>query len=141
MAQVGSFGGVTGPSLAPPTVVTGRADRFAGPSREYTGLPVGDWLLYPTLFAGALYDTNVDQTPSGRSSPGVRLVPSLLAETTDGLLKSTLYGMADGRLYTRGSGNSVSARAGAHANSTPHVNAISTRFTNIRSALPRVLPV
>ena len=115
-AQVGSFGGIEGPSLSQPSVITGRDDAFARPSRDYSALPVGDWLLYPTLFVGALYDTNVEQAPSGRSSPGGRLVPSLLAETTNGLLKSTLYGMADGRLYTRGSGNTVSARAGVIEN-------------------------
>src|SRR5436190_10670544 len=116
LAQVGSFGGIGGPSLTQSSVITGRADAFAGPSRDYSALPVGDWLLYPTLFAGAIYDTNVDQAPSGRSSPGARLVPSLLAETTNGLLKSTLYGMADGRLYTRGSGNTLAARAGVIEN-------------------------
>jgi hypothetical protein len=115
-AQVGSFGGVGGPDLTAPTVVTGRPDAFARPSVEYTALPVGDWLLYPTLFLGALYDTNVEQTPFGLRSPGGRLVPSLLAETTNGISKTTLYGMADGRLYTRGNGDSVSARAGAIEN-------------------------
>ena len=36
------------------------------PTGEYKpGLPVGAWMLYPSIFVGATYDTNFDQTASG----------------------------------------------------------------------------
>src|SRR5712691_29028 len=113
-AQVGAFGG---PGLqAPPTVISDRGDPFAKPSREYSALPIGNWLLYPTIFAGAVYDSNVRQTETDRvSSWGARLVPSLLAEATDGIHKTTLYGMADVRLYTdhqADNADATAARAG-----------------------------
>jgi len=116
-AQVGSLGGLTGPALTPPPVITSdRVDPFAQPGREYTALPLGPWLVYPTIFLGAIFDDNVRQTEVARvSSGGARLVPSLLAETTDGIYKTTLYGMADGRLYTDDraeNANALAARAG-----------------------------
>ena len=77
---------------------------------------LGDWLVYPTVFAGALFDSNPSQSSSGaKSSAGGRLVPSLLAETTNGISKTTLYGMADAQLYTNqsnGNSDTVAARAG-----------------------------
>ena len=115
-AQVGAFGGPGGPSLTPPPVVVTRDDPFAKPSRDYSALPVGIWLLYPSVFAGVMYDDNINQSATDKkSSWGGRLVPSLLAEATDGIHKSTFYGMADIRAYTdRDSGNAdaVTARTG-----------------------------
>jgi hypothetical protein len=115
-AQVGSFGGPAGPPLAPPPVVTDRGDPFMRPGRDYGALPVGGWLLYPSVFAGAIFDDNVNQSATGRtSSAGARLVPSLLAELTDGIHKSTFYGMVDGRAYfdqNAGSADTVAARTG-----------------------------
>jgi hypothetical protein len=115
-AQVGEFGGATGTTLTSPSVLTGRDDPFSKTNREYSALPIGSWLLYPTLFFGGVFDNNVGQAAGGRaSSAGARLVPSLLAETTDGIHKTTLYGMADARFYGDNSGRSadtVAARAG-----------------------------
>src|SRR5262249_26704230 len=63
-----------------------------------------------------MYDDNIKQSATDKkSSVGGRLVPSILAEATDGIHKSTLYGMADIRGYTaRDSGNAdtVAARTG-----------------------------
>lgn len=120
-AQVGVLGGETGPTLMAPAVVPNdRPDAFAGPSRDYTALVAGDWLVYPTFFAGAVFDSNPNQVSSGaRSSAGLRLVPSVLAETTNGISKTSLYGMADGRVYTNqsnGNADAVAARAGVIEN-------------------------
>ncbi|HEY1796198.1 MAG TPA: outer membrane beta-barrel protein [Stellaceae bacterium] len=117
MAQVGVFGGPQGPTLTAPAISTpDHPDPFAQPSRDYSAMVAGDWLLYPTIFAGALFDSNPSQSSSGaKSSAGARLVPSLLAETTNGISKTTIYGMADAQLYTNQSGsnsNTVAARAG-----------------------------
>jgi Putative beta-barrel porin 2 len=101
---------------APPTVITDRGDPFSQPNRDYSALPVGIWLLYPTVFAGAIYDSNVRQSATDKTSSwGARLVPSLLAEATDGIHKTTLYGMADVRLYTdhqADNADTTAARAG-----------------------------
>jgi hypothetical protein len=117
-AQVGALGGLGGPALeAPPVTVPGRTDPFTNRSRDYAALPVGDWLLYPSVFFGAVYDSNVRQTSTNTTSSwGGRLVPSLLAQREDGIHTTTLYGMADGRGYTNDAGGSnsdtVAARAG-----------------------------
>jgi hypothetical protein len=117
-AQVGTLGGPGGPSLsAPPVTAPGRDDPFTKASRDYSALPVGGWLLYPTVFLGGTYDSNVRQSSTNpTSSWGARLVPSLLAEHTDGINKTTLYGMADGRFYSNNAGvatsDTVSARTG-----------------------------
>jgi Putative beta-barrel porin 2 len=113
-AQVGAFGGLTGPSLTAPPVTVQNTDPFVNPRRDHGALPVGGWLLYPSVFFGGLYDSNVNQGATNKvSSAGGRLVPSLLAENTDGIHKTTFYGMADGRAYTdNDAGSTVAARAG-----------------------------
>jgi hypothetical protein len=113
-AQVGAFGGVTGPSLTAPPVTGRDADLFVNPRHEHGALPVAGWVLYPNVFFGAIYDSNVNQGATNKvSSAGGRLVPSLLAENTDGIHRTTFYGMADGRGYTDNSASStVAARTG-----------------------------
>ncbi len=115
-AQVGMLGGNDGPSLTPPPVVTDHDDPFAKRTREYQGLPIGGWLLYPTLFVGGLYDSNPSQGAGNRTASfGGRVVPSLLAEATDGINKSTFYGTLDGRAYstqTASAYDTISARTG-----------------------------
>jgi hypothetical protein len=120
VAQVGGTGG--GVSIEAPPVATGREDVFARPERGEDALVVGDWLLYPSAFAGAMYDTNVNQTNSGVASAGLRVAPSLLAQQDSGIFKTTLYGNADSRFYLRnvpGDGTVVSARAGGTETYTP----------------------
>src|SRR5438105_9068171 len=76
LAQVGVIGGSGAPSVSPPAVGAGRPDVFVRPGRAETALIAGDWLLYPSLFGGAVYDSNVNQSAIGaRSSAGLRLVP------------------------------------------------------------------
>jgi hypothetical protein len=118
-AQVGAANGDI-PIQAPP-VATGREDAFQKPdSTTQDAMIVGDWLLYPSAFAGVSYDSNVNQTssgaPGGASSAGLRVSPNLRAETQNGLSKTTVYGTADGRFYFNdipGGGNIISAHAGA----------------------------
>jgi hypothetical protein len=115
-AQVGILGGNDGPTLTPSPVIVNRDDPFAKPTREYQALPIGGWLLYPSLFIGGLYDSNPSQSPGkGNGSLGGRVVPSLLAEATDGINKSTFYGTLDGRAYaadTASAYDTISARTG-----------------------------
>jgi hypothetical protein len=119
-AQMGIGGGAT---LTPPPVATGREDVFAAPARARSAMAVGDWLLYPTAFGGVSYDSNVNQAAAGaRSSAGLRMVPSLLAEYNNGISKLDLYGVADGRIYTNqgaGASDVLSARVGASESWSP----------------------
>ena len=129
-AQVGSFGGAGGPALQPPPVsAPGRDDPFNNRSREYAALPVGDWLLYPTVFFGATYDSNVRQTSTTTTSSwGARLVPSILAERNDGIHKTSLYGMMDGRFYSDNgngsSGDTIAARTGVIEQYRPMIDLV-----------------
>jgi hypothetical protein len=115
-AQIGMIGGTDGPSLTPPPVVADHDNPFAKPTRDYQALPIGGWLLYPSLFLGGLYDSNPAQSATTKTSSfGGRVVPSLLAEATDGINKSTYYGMMDARAYsadTASTYDTISARTG-----------------------------
>ena len=91
------------------------ANPFDKPTRDYKALPVLDWLLYPTLIIGAVYDDNVFQTQTNRTAAlGARITPSLVAERNTGIHKTTLYGFADGKFYSGAAQTSdtVSARGG-----------------------------
>jgi hypothetical protein len=107
--------------IQPPPVATGREDLFQKPdTKAEDGVILGDWLLYPSAFAGATDDSNVNQTPTslpgGKASMGLRVSPSIRAETQNGVSKTSVYGSADGRFYfdnVPGGGNIISAHAGA----------------------------
>jgi hypothetical protein len=97
-------------------VVIGTAPRsFAqeiAPTGEYKeGLAVGNWLLYPKVYLGAVWDSNTNQSPTEFSDSGVavRLVPDFRAVYDGGIHKSTLYGVADARFFNS---NTVSATTG-----------------------------
>ena len=115
-AQVGVFGGQAGPDIVLPPVAPQRANPFDIPSREYTALSLAGWLLYPSVFVGAVFDDNVNQASANRvSGTGMRVVPSLLAQTNDGIHKTTFYGTLDGRFGLDGDSTNAStfaARAG-----------------------------
>jgi hypothetical protein len=98
-AQVGAIGGVGTPAIEAPPVDSGRPDSFINPSRPDDALIAGGWLLYPSAFIGGIVDTNVNQTARGQSSAGIRITPSLLAENSGDLSKTTIYGVADSRIY------------------------------------------
>lgn len=116
-AQLGALGGQGGPAIEAPPPLSGRPSPLDEKERGETALIAGDWLLYPTAFAGAIYDTNPSQSARRpQASAGARLVPSLLAERTDAVSKTTLYATADSRLYATGDTqgvNAVAARLGA----------------------------
>ncbi len=108
------------PQLAPPPTIAGRLYEPPTPSREYTALALGSWLLYPSLSGGLFYDTNVDQLPSGHdASIGLRLVPNLLAMSDNGIEKTTVYGLADGQAGSAAADDTVAANAGIVETYTP----------------------
>ena len=92
------------------------------PTGEYQeGLPVGPWTLFPSLFVGAVWDSNSNQASSNQaaqtasgSSPdsgtSLAVSPRLAATSSDGgMHSSTLYGVGDFQFF---SANTVAADAG-----------------------------
>jgi hypothetical protein len=115
-AQLGAVGGQTGPALEAPPSLSGRSSPLDDRGRAQDALIIADWLLYPTAFAGAFYDSNPSQTTRARSGGGLRLVPSVLAERTDSISRTSLYAMTDARVYAAGQSqglDAVAARLGA----------------------------
>jgi hypothetical protein len=92
------------------------------PTGEYKeGLPIGPWTLFPSLFVGAVWDSNSNQASSNSaaqtatgSSPdsgtSLAVSPRLVANTSDGAIHSTtLFGVGDFQFFST---NTVSADAG-----------------------------
>jgi Putative beta-barrel porin 2 len=63
-------------------------------------IPVGRWLLYPTIRAYGLYSDNLFQSPTAPVSVwGLGTTPSLTAEWTNGIHTTTLFGNIDRQVY------------------------------------------
>lgn len=119
-AQIGAYG-TPGLNLdithAPPIDTSRPVDlRQEMQERSEQALILGDWLIFPSAFLGGIYDTNPTQAPSGaKSSEGLRVSLSGLANRYGDLGKTDLYGMVDGRFYTNGTAstsNITTAKAG-----------------------------
>ena len=75
-----------------------------------TGMAVDGWMVYPTLFVGAIYNSNVYQSSNGTPAAGLQVVPYLEADFDSGIHKTTLFLNADGQMYP-----GQSARMGSKA--------------------------
>ena len=84
------------------------------PTRDWSPLMVGGWQLSPTLFAGAVYNTNVNRTSTNAvSSWGDRVTPGLSATLDNGIFQTNVYGTADiQNYYSSGAENTIFANAG-----------------------------
>jgi len=92
--------------LQPPAVDTGRPDLFAKPGSGDEGLPIGNWLVFPTSFAGVAFATNPGDNPTGgRASPGLLVRSNTTAETDDGIKKTVLYSNSDVQYYLQNPGS------------------------------------
>lgn len=66
-------------------------------------LALGGWLFSPSLFVGGVYNTNVNQTETGRvASWGERVTPSFTALLNNGIYQTSVYGLADLQNYSAG---------------------------------------
>ena len=85
------------------------ADEIA-PTGEYKeGLPAGGWMLFPSVFVGAVYNYNLAQSAQGtplENAFGVRAVPRLVGTYDGGIYKTTVYGVVDGDFYHDNASNS-----------------------------------
>jgi hypothetical protein len=76
------------------------------------GLPVGGWLLYPSIFAGAVYNDNINQAPQGtdkQSGTTARVSPRVVATYNGGIYQTTLYGVVDAQFFNA---DTLAANAG-----------------------------
>lgn len=72
----------------------------ASGTNSTSGIPYGSWMLYPSIFVGAVFNSNVYQTQANQTAAGgLRLTPNIEADLDDGLHKTTLYANADAQLY------------------------------------------
>jgi Putative beta-barrel porin 2 len=111
-AQLGAVGGPTGPAIEALPPQSGRPSALDERGRGENALVVGDWMLYPTAFAGGIYDSNPAQVAQNpQASGGIRLVPAILAERTVAISKTSLYAMTDARVYALGDTQGVDAVA------------------------------
>lgn len=95
LAQVPSSGALTAETRAAAV----SAGIPSGLNPDY-GLAAGDWLLYPSLFAGFVYSDNIYNTAvNRRSGVGLRIRPSLLIERDTGIHRTDAYARADFQVY------------------------------------------
>jgi hypothetical protein len=83
------------------------------PTGGYTpGLAVGGWMLYPSIFVGADYDSNFNQSATGNtkdSGTSLRVSPRLTGSYDGGIHKTTIYGVVDARFFNA---DNIAASAG-----------------------------
>lgn len=64
------------------------------------GVIAGDWIVYPSFFAGAVFNDNIYNTRNYRQSGvGMRLRPSFQADRDSGIHKTNVYANADIQIY------------------------------------------
>lgn len=104
--------GMAFPALAADIPVKAPAGGPNGP----VPLAVGGWLFSPTLFVGAIYNSNVNQTNTNKvSSWGERVVPGFTASVDNGIYQTNIYGIADLQNYSNSGAShqtTVDAKAG-----------------------------
>ena len=69
-------------------------------------------MLFPSIFVGATYDSNINHSPSGTtrdSGTSARVSPRLVATYDGGIYKTTVYGVADAEFFNA---NTVAASVG-----------------------------
>jgi hypothetical protein len=76
-----------------------RAADLPAKARGPVPMAVGGWMFSPSLFAGAVYNSNVNQTPDRVSSWGERVIPGFTATLDNGIHQTSLYGLADFQNY------------------------------------------
>jgi hypothetical protein len=102
-----------GTSVALALVTVGLVSQSRAGDGATSSLLVGGWQLSPSLFAGAIYNSNVNQTNPAVGSWGERVTPGLTANLDNGIYKTSLYGLADIQNYANAStNNTVYANAG-----------------------------
>src|SRR5262245_63520470 len=100
--QARSFGWalLVSTALAVGTTKVAFSQEMAPTGQYKEGLPFAGWMLYPSIFVGATYDDNFNQTASGTdhsTGASLRVVPRLTGTYDGGIHKTTFYGVVDAR--------------------------------------------
>ena len=84
-----------------------------GPTTCHSGIPVGEWLVYPELRTYSNYSNNLFLSPVARLNAwGIGETPSIKAQWTDGIHTTTLFANVDTQEYpTANSINSFDRQA------------------------------
>jgi hypothetical protein len=98
-----------GPALPPLEVAMNRL-----PARDSNAIAVDGWLLDPALRIYSLYSDNLfSSSQAPLTAAGVGITPSIVAEWTNGIHTTTLYGNLDREVYpTANDVNTIDGRAG-----------------------------
>ena len=87
--------------------------RSSLPTAPGDAIPFGDWLLYPTVKVFSAFSDNLYQSPVGPLAvAGVGIAPNLVAEWSNGIHHTTLYGNAEVRDYNDTDANIYDRQAG-----------------------------
>src|ERR1035438_5769798 len=101
-------------AMALALVVAGSASRSCADETTWAPMLVGGWELSPALFAGAVYNSNVDQRSiNPDASWGERVTPSFTANLDNGIHTTRFYGVADILNYAN---NDVTTKTTVNAN-------------------------
>ena len=74
---------------------------------------INGWAIFPTLSASSIFDSNLYQSPTAPiSTAGFLINPSLVAEHTNGIHTTRLYGNIDSRIYPSAGDNDTFDRQG-----------------------------
>ncbi len=70
------------------------------PLRCRSGIPVGEWLLYPSITGYSLFSNNLFLTPTAQTKVlGFGMTPSIIAQWTNGIHTTTISGNIDTQYY------------------------------------------
>jgi Putative beta-barrel porin 2 len=87
--------------------------KYALPRTADGAIDFNGWLLYPAVRAFTVFSDNLYQSAVNPISvAGIGLAPSLIAEWTNGIHRTTLYGNFEVRDYTQSASNTFDRQAG-----------------------------
>ena len=94
-------------AAAPSAAATAALGIANGPNAE-EGVPYHGWLLFPSIFAGAVFNDNIYSTATNRVSRlGFRLQPKFEAEFNNGIHATSLYANGDFQFYPSATGQTA----------------------------------
>ena len=89
-------------------------------TRDYHGLALNSWIIYPSLLMGGIYNDNLYRTTSNRQSGfGLRVVPQLVAERDTGIHRTTVFAYGNFSLYQKSTADMINAQVGFSHNWRP----------------------
>lgn len=90
-----------------------RSELTARPTRTDQPLSLGDWLFYPYVDVGYIYNDNVYASQFNKvASSGIRVTPSFVARRNAGIHDTTVYARADLQFYDQSDANQFTGIAG-----------------------------